>query len=144
MEQHSANQKIRSQSMKKANYNRNQKKKTPPKVNKRQNDIYITTKSNFKAQQKHCEDLLNAGIKEIYLHCLGNAILRGLNLASSLVKDSNDALTYAINTSTIHLIDEYHPLSDADDISIQRRNNSAVHIKIVRNSVYDVDVAFSI
>lgn len=58
----------------------------------------------FQAQQKHCEDLLNSGLKEIYLHCLGNAIIRGLNLALSLVQNSNDALTYAINTSTVHLI----------------------------------------
>ncbi|KAM7350033.1 ribonuclease P protein subunit p20 isoform 2-T2 [Cochliomyia hominivorax] len=104
MEQSSSNQKIRSPNVKKTNNYRNQKKKAPPKVNKRQNDIYITTKSNFKVQQKYCEDLLNAGIKEIYLHCLGNAIVRGLNLALNLVQNSNNALTYAINTSTVHLI----------------------------------------
>lgn len=40
--------------------------------------------------------------------------------------------------------DEYHPLCDNEDISIQRRNNSAIHIKIARNSVYDVDIACSL
>ncbi|XP_005175252.1 ribonuclease P protein subunit p20 [Musca domestica] len=118
-----------------------QKKKNPPKPRKRQNDIYITTKSNFKAQQKYCKDLLDSGLKEVYLHCLGNAINRGLNLALSLVQNSNDTLTYAINTSTIHLIDEFHPLCDDDDVSIQKRNNSAVHIKIARNSTYDIGFA---
>lgn len=131
------------QPIKKTN-NHYQKRKPPPNPRKRQNDIYITTKSNFKAQQKHCKDLLNAGIKEIYLHCLGNAIIRGLNLALNLVDNSNDSLTYDINTSTIQLIDEYHPLCDDEDISIQRRNNSAIHIKIARNSVYDVDIACSL
>ncbi|XP_061396501.1 ribonuclease P protein subunit p20 [Musca vetustissima] len=116
-----------------------QKKKPPPKPRRRQNDIYITTKSNFKAQQKYCKDLLDSGLKEIYLHCLGNAVNRGLNLALDLVNNSNETLTYAINTSTINLIDEFHPLCDDEDVSIQRRNNSAVHIKIIRNSAYDID-----
>lgn len=94
---------------------------------------------------------------------MGNAIVRGLNLALNLVNNSNDTLSYAINTSTVNLVgellcsrrvhknslnsnmfpDEHHPLCDEDDISIQRRNNSALHIKIERNSVYDVDIPFS-
>lgn len=37
--------------------------------------------------------------------------------------------------------DEYHPLYDYDEMRIERRNNSAIHIKINRNSVYDVDLA---
>lgn len=58
----------------------------------------------LQAQQKYCKDLLDSGVKEIYVHCLGNAINRGLNLALDLVNNSNDTLTYALNTSTIHLI----------------------------------------
>ncbi|TMW46138.1 hypothetical protein DOY81_008782 [Sarcophaga bullata] len=132
---------IQSQTINKSTSKRRANKKPATKPNRRQNDVYITTKSNFKAQQKRCEELLNAGIREIYLHCLGNAIIRGLNLALNLVNNSNNTLSYAINTSTVHLIDEYHPLYDHDEMRIERRTNSAVHIKINRNSVYDVDLA---
>lgn len=40
--------------------------------------------------------------------------------------------------------DEFHPLCDDEDVSIQKRNNSAVHIKIARNSAYDIDIAYSL
>ncbi|XP_075155170.1 ribonuclease P protein subunit p20 [Haematobia irritans] len=116
------------------------RKKIPTKPQrKRQNDIYITAKSNYKAQQTYCKNLLNSGLKEIYIHCLGNAVNRGLNLALDLVVNSNDTLTYSINTSTIQLTDEYHPLCDDEDVTIQKRNNSAIHIKIIRNSILEVD-----
>lgn len=116
------------------------KKRPTSKPFQRENDIYITSKSNFKAQLKQCENILNAGVKDIYLHCLGKAISRGINLALTLVNNSNGVLVYEANTSTIELIDELHPLSDQDDLTIQRRMNSALHIKISRSSDFDVDI----
>ncbi|XP_017870923.1 PREDICTED: ribonuclease P protein subunit p20 [Drosophila arizonae] len=116
-------------------------RKLPPRAtNDKRNNIYITSKSDFKAQQKRCEDLLNAGTKEIYLHCMGYSITRGLNLALRLIDNSDGALSYAINTSTIKLVDELHPLCDEDDITYRQRNNSALHIKIFNNSLFDIVV----
>ncbi|EDW06094.1 ribonuclease P protein subunit p20 [Drosophila mojavensis] len=116
-------------------------RKLPPRVtNDKRNNIYITSKSDFKAQQKRCEDLLNAGTKEIYLHCMGYSITRGLTLALRLIDNSDGALSYAINTSTIKLVDELHPLCDEDDITYRQRNNSALHIKIFNNSLFDIVV----
>ncbi|KAL5277621.1 hypothetical protein ACFFRR_002696 [Megaselia abdita] len=115
------------------------KKRPATKTYQRENDVYITSKTHFKAQLKQCENLLNSGIKDIYLHCLGNSITRGINLALTLVSNSGGALFYEANTSTIELIDEFHPLSDDGDLSIQKRMNSALHIKISRAGDFIID-----
>ncbi|ALC49951.1 Rpp20, partial [Drosophila busckii] len=113
-------------------------RKNPPRAATDTRNIYITSKTDFKAQQKRCEDLINSGAKEIYLHCMGYSITRGLNLALRLIENSSGALSYAINTSTIKLVDELHPLCDEDDITFRQRNNSALHIKIYNNSLFDI------
>lgn len=52
---------------------------------------------------KQCEELLESD-SEIYLHCLGNAIKRGITLALKLVEKADSGLAYEANTSTIDLI----------------------------------------
>ncbi|KAH8287248.1 hypothetical protein KR054_004729 [Drosophila jambulina] len=115
-------------------------RKQPPRPTSDRHNIYITSKTDFKAQQRRCEDLLNAGAKEIFLHCMGFSITRGLNLALRLVHNSEGALSYAINTSTIQLVDELHPLCDAEDVTFRQRNNSALHIKVFNRSLFDIVV----
>lgn len=110
---------------------------------------------------KQCQELLaDSETKgEVYLHCLGNAIKRGITLALTLVQESNNGLGYEANTSTIDLVgsladadlshgkcnvliilrlflpaDDLHPLNDDEDFSIQRRKNSCLHIKVFRQS----------
>lgn len=54
---------------------------------------------------KQCQELLKSEeFDEIYLHCLGNAIKRGITLALTLVQESNNGLGYEANTSAIDLI----------------------------------------
>jgi len=71
---------------------------------------------------------------------MGYSITRGLNLALQLIQNSEGALSYTINTSTIQLVDELHPLCDEDDITFRQRNNSALHIKIFNSSLFDIVV----
>ncbi|XP_034100476.1 ribonuclease P protein subunit p20 [Drosophila nasuta] len=125
-----------------ANPNHRVVRKQPPRAAATDNrhNIYITSKTDFRAQQKRCEDLLNSGAKEIYLHCMGYSITRGLNLALRLIQNSEGALSYVINTSTIKLLDELHPLCDEDDLTFRQRNNSALHIKIYNSSLFDIVV----
>ncbi|XP_017016052.2 ribonuclease P protein subunit p20 [Drosophila takahashii] len=117
-------------------------RKQPPRpaVSSDRHNIYITSKTDFKAQQRRCEELLNSGAREIFLHCMGFSVTRGLNLALRLVHNSEGALSYAINTSTVHLVDELHPLSDDQDVTFRQRNNSALHIKIFNRSLFDIVV----
>jgi len=111
------------------------KKRPTSKPYQRKEDIYVTNKSNFKAQINQCEAILNTeNINEIFLHCVGNAISRGINLALTLIANSNNGLGYEANTSTLELIDDFHPLHDDDDFSLQKRLNSCLHIRVYRHS----------
>ena len=81
----------------------NFKKRAPPKSFSRKNDIYVTNKTDFRATLKKCELILNnVDFNECYLHCIGNAINRGINLALKLSEEFN--FKFEANTSTINLI----------------------------------------
>lgn len=59
----------------------------------------------LQAQMKQCQEILETEeTGEIFLHCLGNAIKRGITLALKLVEESDNRLAYEANTSTIDLI----------------------------------------
>lgn len=67
--------------------------------------IFVYLISLSQAQMSKCRELLESEEKgEIFVHCLGNAINRGITLALKLVGESNNGLAYEANTSTIDLI----------------------------------------
>ena len=84
------------------NNNNNFKKRQPPKVFTRSNDIYITNKTDFVAQYKKRLDILNPDTGEVFLHAIGNAINRAINLALKLEEEFN--FKFDCNTSTINLV----------------------------------------
>ncbi|CAO1443666.1 unnamed protein product [Diamesa hyperborea] len=106
------------------------KKRVPTKSFQRSNDIYITNKTDFKAQLKKCEEIVNSEKSEVFLHCIGNAINRGINLALRLADEYS--FSFEANTSTIQLVDDHHPLNDEEDFSINKRLNSCLHIRVFR------------
>lgn len=106
------------------------KKRKPPKNFTRPNDVYITNKTDFGAQINKCIKILNSEVGEVYIHSIGNAINRAINLALKLEEDHS--FKYEVNTSTINLVDDYFPEDDDDDFSIQKRLNSCIHIRIYR------------
>uniref|UniRef100_A0A182PA34 DNA/RNA-binding protein Alba-like domain-containing protein n=1 Tax=Anopheles epiroticus TaxID=199890 RepID=A0A182PA34_9DIPT len=108
------------------------KNRVLPKYFTRENDIYVTFKSDFTYQFKSCLDILNSPLGEVYLHCTGRAINRGINLALRLKTEFPDAFEYEVNTSQIAITDDLHPLHDEDDFMVQRRMNSCLHIRVYR------------
>lgn len=108
------------------------KKRVLPKYYTRENDIYVTYKSNFTFQYKRCLDILNSALGEAFLHCTGRAINQGINLALKIKAEYPEAFDYEVNTSTIAVTDDLHPLKDDDDFSEQRRMNSCLHIRLYR------------
>lgn len=82
----------------------NFKKRAPPKNFTRKNDVYVTNKTDFRATLKKCEAILNSEAGECFLHCIGNAINRGINLALKLEEEYN--FKFEANTSTINLVGE--------------------------------------
>ncbi|XP_050078671.1 ribonuclease P protein subunit p20 [Anopheles maculipalpis] len=103
-----------------------------PKYFTRENDIYVTYKSDFTYQFKTCLDILNSPIGEVFLHCTGRAINRGINLALRIKAEFPEAFEYEVNTSQIAITDDLHPLHDEDDFMVQRRMNSCLHIRMYR------------
>lgn len=108
------------------------KKRIPPRFPKRENDIYISNKSNFKSQFEKCEKLLDGNNNEILLHGLGAAIDRTINLALRLKEKFMDTCEIDVNTSTVSLQDDFEPTDDHVDYETQIRQNSAIHIRIYR------------
>jgi len=108
------------------------RKRLPRKLPKRKNDIYISNKTNFKAQLERCKKLLESGCEEIYIHGLGHAIDRAVNVALQLKVLGVGSLEVAANTATVELVDDLEPLNPHLEPDTQTRNTSAIHIKVFR------------
>ena len=108
-------------------------KKLPKRFPTSFNDVYVTNKTDFKAQLERCSKILfNMDSKneqnEIVLHAIGPAINIAINLALKLKKIKECSINCL--TSTIELEDDLIPLMDHLDVSFQHRNLSAIHIKV--------------
>jgi len=111
------------------------RKRLPRRLPKRKNDVYVTKKTNFKAQIARCKKLLESGHSEIYIHGLGVAIDRAVNIALQLKVLGSGSLEVAANTATVDLIDDLEPLNDELEPETQNRKTSAIHIKVFRLKV---------
>jgi len=112
-------------------------KKLPKRFPTNFNDIYVTNKTDFKAQYERCSKILftqqdsKNEQNEIVLHAIGPAINTAINLALKLKKTKE--CTINCLTSSIELEDDLIPLMDHLDVTFQHRYLSAVHIKITFN-----------
>jgi DNA-binding protein len=79
-----------------------------------------------------CQQLLDGGQKEVFLHGIGDAIPRALNLAAKLKEQYKGSLDYSVTTSTVKLIDDLIPTNDSTPPSQQYRTQSAVNVKLFR------------
>jgi len=109
------------------------RKRLPPRFPVRKNDVYITRRTNFKAQLARCEKLLDSGFDAIYIHGLGAAVNRAINLGLQLKRRGLGSLDVAVNTSTVEVTDDLEPLLDDLESQSRVRNCSAVHIKVFRS-----------
>ncbi|KAJ9599160.1 hypothetical protein L9F63_010337 [Diploptera punctata] len=106
------------------------KKRLPPRLPRRNNDIYITNKSNFQGQLSRCEKLLNEGESEIIIHGLGAAVPRAVNLALQLKAKRPGSVELSVNTSTVDIVDDLEPVDNEGDYETRTRHNSSVHIRV--------------
>ena len=116
------------------------RKRLPKKLPKRKNDIYVNRKTDFKGQLERCQKLLDSGVNELYIHGLGAAINRALNLALQLQARGLGSIELSTHTSTVELIDDVEPENDEMEAETYVRNNSAVHIKLCRTLPTGVNV----
>ena len=108
------------------------RKRLPKRLPKRNNDVYVTRKTDFKCQLQRCQKLLDSGKNEIYIHGLGSAINRAINLSLQLKARGLGTIDVSANTSTVELIDDLEPETDDVEHDTHSRNNSAIHITVFR------------
>ncbi|KAK7103543.1 ribonuclease P protein subunit p20-like [Littorina saxatilis] len=114
------------------------KKRLPAKLPRRKNDVYVSRKTNFQAQLERCQRLLDSG-NEVFVHGLGTAINRAINLALQLKERGLGTVEVATHTSTVELVDDLEPETDELEQETQTRHNSAVHIRVYRKEVQEME-----
>ena len=76
-----------------------------------------------------CQKLIDGGESEVYLHALGAAIPRALNLALKVKKFYGEQVSLDTATSTVELTDDFQRISNSNE----QRYNSGVYIKLIYN-----------
>uniref|UniRef100_A0A0A9YLK9 Ribonuclease P protein subunit p20 n=1 Tax=Lygus hesperus TaxID=30085 RepID=A0A0A9YLK9_LYGHE len=110
-------------------------KRVPPRPPKRQNEIYITNKSDFKGQLARVIKLLESTEEdEIILRGLGSAVLRTVNLALQTQEKLGPQYVTEVFTYTVHLVDDLEGVQDVDE---QTRSNSAIKIRIYNKKAFE-------
>ena len=98
---------------------------------KRPNDIYVTRKTNFKAQLERCLKLISSSgnYREIYIHGMGSALQRTINLALQFQLQTNCQLQ--TSTASLEVTDHLMPLLDELEPMSDTRWVSTVHITCI-------------
>jgi len=78
------------------------RKRLPPRYPSRPNDVYVNSKTNFKAQLARCFKALE-NENFVLIHGLGAAVSIAINLALQVQLKSAFAVEIAVNTSTVDL-----------------------------------------
>lgn len=107
------------------------RKRLPSRLPSRPNDVYVNNKTDFKAQLARCFKCLETETS-VYVHGLGAAAPKAINLALQLQLKSSTPLEVSVNTSTVNLIDDFEPQYDSGDFYSKERQSSAVHIKVYK------------
>lgn len=111
------------------------RKRQPPRPPKRPNDVYVTNRSNFQSELAKCEKLLEGGETEVFIHGLGAAVNRAVNLALQLESKYLGTVQLTVNTSSATLIDDLEPVHDQATYDTQTRQNSVIHIRVHRTAL---------
>ncbi|XP_041328629.1 ribonuclease P protein subunit p20, partial [Pyrgilauda ruficollis] len=110
------------------------------------NDVFVTSRSDFRAQLRRCQRLLaagggpgggpGAGTGELRLHGLGLAVPRTINLALQLQAGAGGALRLHASTSSVPLRDPRDPRDPREhgEDGEPPRHNSAIHIRLCREA----------
>jgi len=107
------------------------RKRLPPRLPLRFNDVYVSEKTNFKAQESKCTKLLDQG-NEVIIHGLGKAVNRAINLGLQLKDKGLGTVQLCVQTSSVELTDDLLPETDEGEAKTSTRNNSAIHIRVYR------------
>lgn len=85
-------------------------------------------------QFKRSQKLLDTEFDEIFIHGLGVACNRAVNLALKLQAEYLETLAVDPKTSTVELTDELEPLTDEAVGGELKRSTSAIHIRVFKKA----------
>ena len=105
-------------------------KRLPLKFSRRKNDVYITTKTNFRAQIKRIKKLLETGNNEVFLHGLGAAIERTVNLALTLEEEAKPMVKIEVSHDSMRVVDDLKNLIEPEKSKTFSRNTPVIHIRL--------------
>ena len=88
--------------------------------------------TSFQAQLVRCERLFEKGYNEIFIHGLGAASPRAINLALQLNINHHNTLSQAVNTSSQRVVDDLVPRDEGRPARTQVRTVSAIHIRLAK------------
>ncbi|KAG0305349.1 ribonucleases P/MRP protein subunit pop7, partial [Linnemannia gamsii] len=107
------------------------RKRAPLRPQTLPTDIYVTTSSSYKGQLARAKKLLvEDGQPFIVLHAMGAAIERAIGLAMGINTACSGQVRCHTETATVDLVDDIIPVDTEKDFDTNRRQNSAVHIRI--------------
>lgn len=110
------------------------RKRLPRSLPREHNDVYVTRKTPFKVQLDRCQDLLDTG-ETVYVHGLGAAVSRAINVALAVKKNNCGSVDLDVRTATVNLVDDIDYVDEDRIPSVQTRPNSVVHIKLFRPDI---------
>uniref|UniRef100_G3MMV6 Ribonuclease P protein subunit p20 n=1 Tax=Amblyomma maculatum TaxID=34609 RepID=G3MMV6_AMBMU len=106
------------------------KRKTSGQLPRRDNDVYVNMSTNFKGQLERCRKLFDSGKTELFVHAMGAAVGRAINLTLQLESHYQGLVELDVRTSTVDVVDDLEPLGDDLEPMTQTRQTSAVHIRL--------------
>ncbi|KAF9361451.1 ribonucleases P/MRP protein subunit pop7 [Mortierella sp. AD094] len=107
------------------------RKRTPLRPQTLVTDIYVTQTSSYKGQLTRAKKLLvEDGHPFIILHAMGAAIERAIGLAMGISNACSGQVRCQTETATVNLVDDVIPTDTEKDLETNKRQNSAVHIRI--------------
>ncbi|KAJ1880984.1 hypothetical protein LPJ57_001904 [Coemansia sp. RSA 486] len=108
------------------------KKRKPLRTGTSRSDIYVTReRRKFNGQLNRVRKLLlDRHFPLVTIHGMGAAIQQAVMLANALKASLADQVTMDVTSDTITLYDDVVPDDPYADIVTQKRQTSAVHIKV--------------
>lgn len=125
--------KMAEKSNKKSEENFIRRRRGPPhQIPKQKNDIYVNKQSDFKFQLERAQKLLDSGYSEVFIHGLGAAISRAVNLALQLEQRGHGGIKISAQTSSTQVVDDFSSLNDEQESYSETRTKSSIKIKVYK------------
>ncbi|KAJ3224684.1 hypothetical protein HK099_008069 [Clydaea vesicula] len=109
-------------------------KRKPQKPPIKENEIYVSRKTNFNALLKRTILLFDRkDINMLYIKSMGPAITKAISLVLNLKNLKSELFTFEIFTGTSKVVDDIIPADMEKDFDQQTRLKSTIEIKITKN-----------